>query len=31
MQKQTKFHHSVSELGNIQVRQVTEYVEDRRT
>jgi len=28
MKKQTKFHHSVSELGNIQVRMVTEYVKD---
>ena len=28
MQKQTRFHHSVTENGNIQVRQVTEYVKD---
>jgi len=28
LEKQTKFHHSVTELGNIQVRQVTKYVED---
>ncbi len=26
MEKQTSFHHSVTELGNIQVRQVTEYI-----
>lgn len=25
LEKQTNFHHSVTELGNIQVRQVTEY------
>lgn len=28
MQKQTKFHHSVTENGNIQVRIVTEYLKD---
>lgn len=28
MQKQISFHHSVTELGNIQVRQVTEYVKN---
>ncbi len=28
MQKQTKFHHSVTENGNIQVRLVTEYLKD---
>ncbi len=28
MQKQTKFHHSVTELGNIQVRIVTEYLKN---
>lgn len=28
MQKQTKFHHSVTELGNLQLRQVVEYVKD---
>ena len=28
MQKQQKFHHSVTENGNIQVRIVTEYLKD---
>jgi len=28
MQKQIKLHHSVSELGNLQLRQVVEYVKD---
>ena len=28
MQKQTKFHHSVTENGKIQVRLVTEYLKD---
>jgi len=28
MQKQIKLHHSVTENGNIQVRLVTEYIED---
>ena len=28
MQKQIKLHHSVSELGNLQLRQVMEYVKD---
>jgi len=28
MQKQTKLHHSVSELGNLQLRLTTEYVKD---
>lgn len=28
LEKQTSYHHSVTELGNIQVRQVTEYVKD---
>ena len=28
MIKQTKFHHSVTENGNIQVRIITEYVDD---
>ena len=28
MIKQIKLHHSISELGNIQVRQVTEYVKN---
>ena len=28
MEKQIKLHHSVTELGNIQVRQVVEYVGD---
>ena len=27
MEKQIKLHHSVTELGNIQVRQVTEYID----
>ena len=30
MIKQTKFHHSVTENGNIQVRLVTEYLKDGR-
>ncbi len=29
MIKQTKLHHSVSELGNLQLRQVVEYVNDK--
>jgi len=28
MQKQIKLHHSVTELGNLQLRQVVEYVKD---
>ena len=28
MEKQIKLHHSVTENGNIQVRQLTEYVKD---
>ena len=28
MEKQIKFHHSVTELGNLQLRQVVEYVKD---
>ena len=28
MEKQTKFHHSVTENGNIQVRIITEYLKD---
>ena len=28
MQKQTKFHHSISEEGNLQLRIVTEYQDD---
>jgi len=28
LEKRTSFHHSVTELGNIQVRHVTEYFED---
>ena len=28
MIKQQKYHHSVTELGNLQLRQVTEYVKD---
>jgi len=31
MRKQIKLHHSVTELGNLQLRQVVEYVKDRRT
>ena len=30
MQKQIKLHHSVTELGNLQLRQVVEYVEDAK-
>jgi len=28
MEKQTRLHHSVTELGNIQVRIITEYLKD---
>ena len=28
MEKQIKWHHSVTELGNLQLRQVVEYVKD---
>ena len=28
MQKQVKSHHSISELGSLQLRQVVEYIED---
>ncbi len=28
IEKQISYHHSVTELGNIQVREVTEYVKD---
>jgi len=28
MNKNTKFHHSISELGNLQTRIITEYSDD---
>jgi len=28
MQKQTKYHHSITENGNLQVRMITEYQDD---
>ena len=28
LEKKSTFHHSVTELGNIQVREVTEYLKD---
>jgi len=30
MIKQTKYHHSVTELGNLQLRRVVEYIKDRK-